>query len=298
MKNGELEKLLTLPEMISDQHKDNIIKLNEYNNKLKIYLVENYLKKPDILFIYLNKMGAEKIISISENIELLHRIFSNIVFFDYFKESELCVADLIKILTICNNSSKYFINRIKNEEEIINKKIKKLEVLFKSFIDNAEELYDFELWFNHRTIKNLGEILNIIVPNYLDKEEELLNLEIGDKIKSLVVFEKIFENYYQDVKNMYESKRELNSNEKNININYFVRELKNIFESTNKIEIPNEIICELVSLIFDKQMDDTQLNNILKNSNKNISNTSYTLQFTIKENNIVEREYIKTKNCL
>ena len=86
--------------------------------------------------------------------------------------------------------------------------------------------------------------------------------------------------------------------EKNININYFVRELRNIFESGNKIEIPNEIICELVSLIFDKQMDDTQLNNILKNSNKNISNTSYTLQFTTKENNIEEREYIKTKNCL
>ena len=68
MKNGELEKLLTLPEMISDQHKDNIIKLNEYNNKLKIYLVENYFKKPDILLIHLKKMGAEKIISISENI--------------------------------------------------------------------------------------------------------------------------------------------------------------------------------------------------------------------------------------
>ncbi|HCQ9968888.1 TPA: hypothetical protein OMQ72_001821, partial [Acinetobacter baumannii] len=156
MKNGELEKLLTLPEMISDQHKDNIIKLNEYNNKLKIYLVENYFKKPDILLIYLKKMGAEKIISISENIELLHRIFSNIVFFDYFKESELCVADLIKILTICNNSSEYFINRIKNEEEIVNKKIKKLEVIFKSFIDNAEELYDFEFWFNDRAIKNLS----------------------------------------------------------------------------------------------------------------------------------------------
>ena len=86
MKNGELEKLLTPPEIISDQHKDNIIKLNEYNNKLKIYLVENYFKKPDILLIYLKKIGAEKIISISENIELLHRIFSNIVFFDYFKD--------------------------------------------------------------------------------------------------------------------------------------------------------------------------------------------------------------------
>ena len=104
MKNSELEKLLTPPKIIGDQHKDNNIKSNEYNNKLKIYLVE-------------------KIISISENIELLHRIFSNIVFFDYFKESELCVADLIKILTICNNSSKYFNNRIKNEEEIINKKL-------------------------------------------------------------------------------------------------------------------------------------------------------------------------------
>ncbi len=43
------------------------------------------------------------------------------------------MADLIKILTICNNSSEYFINRIKNEEEIVNKKIKKLEVIFKKF---------------------------------------------------------------------------------------------------------------------------------------------------------------------
>ena len=76
MKNSELEKLLTPPKIISDQHKDNIIKSNEYNNKLKIYLVENYFKKPDILLIYLKKIGAEKIISISENIELLHRIFS------------------------------------------------------------------------------------------------------------------------------------------------------------------------------------------------------------------------------
>ena len=97
---------------------------------------------------------------------------------------------------------------------------------------------------------------------------------------------------------MYKNKSDFNSKEKNININYFVRELINIFESTNTIEIPNEIIFELVSLIFDNQMDETQLNNMLKKSNKHISNTSYTLQFTTKENSNVEMEYIKTKNCI
>ena len=289
MKNNEIEQLLIQP-------KDIFRMMNEDEKKFKNYLVENYLKKPDILLIYLKGMGGEKLISISENIEFLHRILSNKVFFNYFKKSNLSVDDLIKILTICNNSSDYFINRIKNKEEIINKKIKKLEGVFNNFIDNTKELYDFELWFNERSIKNLAEILNFIAPNEINKDEELINLEIGGKIESLVIFKKIFENYYQDVKNIYENERDFNSKEKNININYFVRELINIFESTNKIKIPSFIIIELVAIIFDRHLDDTQIKNIIKNSNKHPANTIYIKQIITKENDVSrDVEYIKIK---
>ena len=218
------------------------------------------------------------------------------VFFNYFKESSLGMNDLIKILAICNNSSDYYVDRIKNKEEIINKKIKNLEVVFNNFIDNTKELYDFELWFNDRTIKILGEILNIMVPNNTDMEENLINLEIGDKTKSLVVFEKIFENYYRDVKNMYESERDFKLKEKNININYFVRELVNIFESTNRIKIPSFIIIELVAIICDRHIDDTQIKNRMKNSNKHPANTIYIAQIITKENDESrDVEYIKIK---
>ncbi len=289
MKNNEIEQLLIQP-------KDIFRMMNEDGKKFKNYLVENYLKKPDILLIYLKGMGGEKLISISENIEFMHRILSNKVFFNYFKKSNLSVDDLIKILTICNNSSDYFINRIKNKEEIINKKIKKLEGVFNNFIDNTKELYDFELWFNERSIKNLAEILNFIAPNEINKDEELINLEIGGKIESLVIFKKIFENYYQDVKNIYENERDFNSKEKNININYFVRELINIFESTNKIKIPSFIIIELVAIIFDRHLDDTQIKNIIKNSNKHPANTIYIKQIITKENDVSrDVEYIKIK---
>lgn len=289
MKNNEIEQLLIQP-------KDIFRMMNEDGKKFKNYLVENYLKKPDILLIYLKGIGGEKLISISENIEFLHRILSNKVFFNYFKKSNLSVDDLIKILTICNNSSDYFINRIKNKEEIINKKIKKLEGVFNNFIDNTKELYDFELWFNERSIKNLAEILNFIAPNEINKDEELINLEIGGKIESLVIFKKIFENYYQDVKNIYENERDFNSKEKNININYFVRELINIFESTNKIKIPSFIIIELVAIIFDRHLDDTQIKNIIKNSNKHPANTIYIKQIITKENDVSrDVEYIKIK---
>jgi len=296
MKNNELEKLFILPEMSSNQYEYNLRKLKEYSKKLKIYLIENYSKKPDILLIYLKEMEAEKLIGISGNIEFLHVILRNKVFFNYFKESSLGVNDLIKILAICNNSSDYYVNRIKNKEEIINKKIKNLEVVFNNFIDNTKELYDFELWFNDRTIKILGEVLNIMAPNNADMEENLINLEIGDKTKSLVVFEKIFENYYRDVKNMYESERDFKLKEKNININYFVRELVNIFESTNRIKIPSFIIIELVAIIFDRHIDDTQIKNIMKNSNKHPANTIYITQIITKENDESrDVEYIKIK---
>lgn len=296
MKNNELEKLFILPEMSSNQYEYNLRKLKEYSKKLKIYLIENYSKKPDILLIYLKEMGAEKLIGISGNIEFLHVILRNKVFFNYFKESSLGMNDLIKILAICNNSSDYYVDRIKNKEEIINKKIKNLEVVFNNFIDNTKELYDFELWFNDRKIKILGEILNIMVPNNTDMEENLINLEIGDKTKSLVVFEKIFENYYRDVKNMYESERDFKLKEKNININYFVRELVNIFESTNRIKIPSFIIIELVAIIFDRHIDDTQIKNIMKNSNKHPANTIYIAQIITKENDESrDVEYIKIK---
>ena len=66
----------------------------------------------------------------------------------------------------------------------------------------------------------------------------------------------------------------------------------------NSKKIPNKIIIELVYIIFDFQIDDKNLRNIIKNANTHISNTNYTMQFTKRENNELEIEYIKSNNCL
>ncbi|WP_435337761.1 hypothetical protein, partial [Acinetobacter sp. LH3_13] len=69
--------------------------------------------------------------------------------------------------------------------------------------------------------------------------------------------------------------------EKNLQINFFVREIKNTFHQ----KISNQIICELTSTLFGHELDETGVKNILKNANTNPINTQMMTQITIGEDN-------------
>lgn len=285
MKNNQIEMLFSKPELIEKRYQDNINKLIEYSERLNSYFVINYPKDPTLLSIYLDKLGADKLLKTKGNIETLHMILRSNIFFNYFSQKKLDVIVLVKILTIIDKSSDYHIKNEKKKEALMKDNIKNVKKDFDSFLESSKHVYDFDEWFSSR-VSNISDA--ILVKNESDNPSEQSNLN---------KFRLLFESYFQDINNMFENKKSFNEKEKNVNVNYFVRELINIFNSTNSEELPNKIIMELVSIVFDRNLDDTQIKNIIKNSNNHVANTSYTLQFVIGENDN-QMEYIKSKNLL
>lgn len=271
MKNNEIEMLFSKPKFIEMQFQENLNKLIEYSERLNSYFFINYPKNPELLSIYLDKLGASKMLRIDENIKILHMILRSNIFFNYFSQKKLDVIILVKILTIIEKSSDYLVENEKKKENFMRENIKNIKKDFDKFLESTKKIYDFEKWFNER-MSNTS--------NHSNSSEFSL-----------------FENYFQDIDNMFENKKNFNEKEKNVKVNYFVRELINIFNSTNSERLPNKIIIELVSIVFDKYLDDTQIKNILKNSNNHVASTSYSLQFTTGENNL-QMEYLKSKFCL
>ncbi|WP_335956107.1 hypothetical protein [Acinetobacter guillouiae] len=296
MKNNEIKELFSKAKLNENQNnKKNIA----YSDKIKEYFIKNYKDYPEILSIYFNEMYAKKLININNNLDFVHRILGNSIFFTYFKESNLNTFDLVKILTIYNNSSKYFIDNLTKEEKLMNENLNKIQDSYNVFLNNSKKVFNFEKWFNEKSIDTLGCIFKEFPFDELEiNEDNLLNTVIDEKIKSLVNFSLVFENYYKDICNFHKNKRSINLKEKNKNMNYFIRELMNIFNDLNSKKIPNKIIIELVYIIFEIQIDDKNLRNIIKCTNTHPSNTSYTVQFITQENNELEIEYIKSNKCL
>lgn len=286
MKNNEIEMLFSKPELIEKQYQENINKLVEYSERLNSYFFINHPKNPELLSIYLDKLGASKLLKNEENIEKLHMILRSNIFFDYFSQKKMDVIILVKILTIIDKSSEYHVENEKKKEDLMRRNIKNIRKDFDSFLDSSKLVYNFDQWFSER-VSDVSDIL-------LEKNESDISSDQSDLNK----FRLLFEKYFQEINNMFVNKKSFNEKDRNIRVNYFVRELNNIFNSTNSEKLPNKIIFELVSIVFNKNLDDTQIKNIIKNANKHIANTNYTLQFTTKENNNFEMEYKKSKNAL
>lgn len=286
MKNNEIEMLFSKPELIEKQYQENINKLVEYSERLNSYFFINHPKNPELLSIYLDKLGAGKLLKNEENIEKLHMILRSNIFFDYFSQKKLDVIILVKILTIIDKSSEYHVENEKKKEDLMRRNIKNIRNDFDSFLDSSKLVYNFDQWFSER-VSDVSDIL-------LEKNESDISSDQSDLNK----FRLLFEKYFQEINNMFVNKKSFNEKDRNIRVNYFVRELNNIFNSTNSEKLPNKIIFELVSIVFNKNLDDTQIKNIIKNANKHIANTNYTLQFTTKENNNFEMEYKKSKDAL
>lgn len=154
--------------------------------------------------------------------------------------------------------------------------------------DDPKSILDFNEWLNQR----LDNGLYLAIKNLINENSIHNNVEvelIKEKIKKdLIIFsnaDALFYDYFTDARYLVNARNPFRLREKNLRLNFFVRELKNIFNQM----ISNQIICELSSIIFKHELDETGIKNILKNANTNPINTQMMTQITVgEENNIVE----------
>lgn len=288
MKNSEFEDIFT-PLNITVDYGGNFLDL--FNEKIKLqkeYFLKNFKKDVNLKFKVFEKLGYSYLLTTQDNLENLDKILKNPYFIELFKSSDLYLDGICKIIFVYSNSSEYFVENLALEHKKNEKKLEKLEKNYTDLKNNQINILDIHDWLN----KKLDSSLHLAIKKLIEDSSINCNIDAGlikEKIKKeLIIFsnaDTLFYDYFSDAQYLVDARNPLISREKNLRINYFVRELKNIFN----LEISNQIICELTSTIFNHQLDETGIKNILKNANTHPINTQMIAQITVgDENNIVE----------
>lgn len=288
MKNSEFEDIFT-PLDITVDYGGNFLDL--FNKKIKLqkeYFLKNFKKDVNLKFKVFEKLGYSYLLTTQDNLENLDKILKNPYFIELFKSSDLYLDGICKIILVYSNSSEYFLENLALEHKKNEKKLEKLEKNYTDLKNNQINILDVHDWLN----KKLDNGLHLAIEKLIEDNSINCNIDAGlikEKIKKeLIIFsnaDTLFYDYFSDAQYLVDVRNPLILREKNLRINYFVRELKNTFN----LEISNQIICELTSTIFNRQLDETGIKNILKNANTHPINTQMMAQITVSdENNIVE----------
>lgn len=267
----------------SENFKNDVKKLEDQK---KFFL--NNLHKDKIPSMIFKKLGYGYLLEIEDNATILNNLLNNSNFIKLFKNSDITVYGICKIIFIYDKSSEYYINSLKLKQK---KEIETIDVLKKNynyFNEKSKDILDFDEWLNQR----LDLHINMAIQKLINSKSVAKNIDLdlirNEMKNSFTIFSNsdlLFYDYITDVQYLVEARDPFAPKEKNLQINFFVRELKNIFDS----RISNRIICELTSMLFGHELDETGIKNILKNANTNPINTQMMTQITIgEENNIVE----------
>lgn len=296
MKNSEFEEIFAPLDVLGD-YSGNFIEL--FNKKIELqkkYFLKNFRKDKDLNIKVFEKFGYSYLLGNKDNLEALDKILDNPNFIKLFEKSDLYLDGICKIILVYSNSSEYFLENLALEHKKNEKKLEKLEKNYTDLKNNQINILDIHDWLN----KKLDNSLHLAIKKLIEDNSINCNIDAGlikEKIKKeLIIFsnaDTLFYDYFSDAQYLVDVRNPLISREKNLRINYFVRELKNIFNP----EISNQIICELASTIFNRQLDETGIKNILKNANTNSINTQIIYQMTVdNENHIFE--HIKFRDIL
>lgn len=296
MKNSEFEEIFAPLDVLGD-YSGNFIEL--FNKKIELqkkYFLKNFRKDKDLKIKVFEKFGYSYLLGNKDNLEALDKILDNPNFIKLFEKSDLYLDGICKIILVYSNSSEYFLENLALEHKKNEKKLEKLEKNYTDLKNNQINILDIHDWLN----KKLDNSLHLAIKKLIEDNSINCNIDAGlikEKIKKeLIIFsnaDTLFYDYFSDAQYLVDVRNPLISREKNLRINYFVRELKNIFNP----EISNQIICELASTIFNRQLDETGIKNILKNANTNSINTQIIYQMTVdNENHIFE--HIKFRDIL
>lgn len=288
MKNSEFEDIFTPLDIMRD-YSGKFIELSNKKIELqKQYFLKNFKKDKDLKIKVFEKLGYSKLLATKDNLEILDKILNNPNFIKLFKSSDLYLDGICKIIYIFDKSSKYHIDSLKLNKKKDKEILEGLEESYNYFKENSEDILDFNYWLNQRLDLYLNMTIQKLIKSKVISthiEADLIKKEMED---SLIIFSNsdvLFYDYFTDVQYLVDAQNPFKLREKNLRLNFFVRELKNIFNQ----EISNQIICELTSTIFDHHLDETGVKNILKNANTNPINTQMMTQITVgEENNIIE----------
>lgn len=235
-----------------------------------------------------NKLGYGYLLHIEDNVTTLNKLLDNSNFIKLFKLSDITLDGICKIIYTYNKSSEYYLDSLKLKQRKDKETLDVLQKNFNFFNEKSKELLDFNNWLNQR----LDTHLNIAIQKLIDSKSlsttidlELLKEEMKNDLIIFSNSDVLFYDYFTDAQCLVDARNPFGLKEKNVQLNFFIRELKNIFDNT----ISNQIICELSSIIFKHELDETGIKNILKNANTNPINTQLMTQITFgEENNIIE----------
>ncbi|OTG91806.1 hypothetical protein [Acinetobacter sp. ANC 3813] len=298
MNSEEIAELFKLDDVDFDQCGS----AEEYELKLlkqaDNFFFDNYFKNEEILFFAFDFYYSIKLLENNENLKILKNILKNNKILEYFKENNFGIMELVLIITAFDKSTDYYIFTIKNQEKNQDKKIQEIYKKYINFINSTEDTYDFRIWYKNQ-IELLTSNLFLGLRARLIKNEDQMkiceNITLNNKsIENISDLEYIFSKYIQDLSYPMISQKELKENEKNKKENKFIRDLDNMFNSLTNNRISYNFISELVSIIYNKQMNESQIKKVIYDGSISTSITQYKKKYIHdRDHNIIAMEIIR-----
>lgn len=298
MNSEEIAKLFKLDEVNFDQY----VSAEEYELKLlkqvDDFFFDNYFKNEEILFYAFDFYYSIKLLENNENLEKLKNILKNNEILKYFKENNFGIMELILIITAFDKSADYYLFTIKNQDKNQDKKIQEIYKKYLNFINSTEDTCDFKIWYKNEielfTSNLFLELMVMLVKNE-NQMKICENITLKNKLlEKISDFEYIFSKYIQDIFYPVINQKELKENEKNKKENKFIRDLDNMFNSLTNNRISYNFISELVSIIYNKQMNESQIKKVIYDGSISTSVTQYKKKYIHdQDHNIIAMEIIR-----
>ena len=277
MNSEEIAKLFKLDQLDFEQCKS----AEEYEYKLLKQaddaFFNNYSKNEEILFAAFDFYYSVKLLENNNNLIKLKDLLNNNKLLRYFRNEKLGIFGFIIIITAFDKSTDYDIYNIENEENYKNNKTQKIYDNYIKFTNETEDFFDFKSWFKDEVelmTANLYLSLRAMVVQNEQQRKICENLVLNNlDLKNLSDFDYVFNTYIENIKQSNMNNKELVDRERNLKINKFIRDVYNMFMSLSSHILSRDIIAELVSIIYDNQIDKSRIKELIKKGNSHFTIT-------------------------
>ncbi len=300
MNSEEISKLFKLDQVDFEKCKS----AEEYESKLLKQaddaFFNNYFKNEEILFAAFDFYYSIKLLENNDNLITLKNLLNNNKLLRYFRNKKLGIFGLIIIITAFNKSTDYDIYNIENEENYKNDKTQKIYDNYIKFTNETEDFFDFKSWFKDEVeliTANLYLSLRAMIAQNEQQRKICENLVLNNlNLKNLSDFDYVFNTYIENIKQSNMNNKELVDRERNLKINKFIRDVYNMFMSLSSHTLSRDIIAELVSIIYDNQIDKSRIKKLIKKGNSHFTITKYEKKYIYDSHrNIVAMEIVRCK---